>query len=353
MPCWPDALRPAFAVPLAFAALGAGAALGACDGGTTQRAADAERGALAVGGGAHTYTWLADWPRLGGGRTLGSLHGQLAFDAAGRLYATSDEADAVLVFEPDGTLVDAWGAELANGLHGIALESDASGAEYLLLAHFVQGTVTKTTLAGEILWQVGCPLESGLYERADQYHPTGVAIAPDGAFWVADGYGLSYVHRYDPDGGYVASFGGRGARRGELRNPHGLWFDAERGELWVADRENRRLQVFDRDGEPRFVLDQRATGHDLGRPCFVEVRGRELLMADIEGRVLVLDRRGGLIAELGPNRDPDGRDRNDVPRSAQRSGTFVSPHCARWDSSGDIYVSEWLLEGRLTKLVRH
>jgi sugar lactone lactonase YvrE len=287
-------------------------------------------------------------------RALGSTHGGIAFDAAGRIYVESDAAEAVLVLGADGELLGTLLGELAGGLHGIAIAGEGD-QEFLYLTHIRNGTVTKATLAGEILWQVGCPLESGLYEKPEQYHPTSVAVAPDGSFYVADGYGRSYVHRYSAEPRYLGSFGGHGSGagrgKGELRNPHGLWVDAERRELWVADRENRRLQVFDLEGRPLFVLDRRTAGHDLGRPCFVEVRGDLLLVADIEGRVLVLTRGGELLAELGKNPDPAMVDRNDVPRAEQAPGAFHSPHCARWDADGNVYVLEWLLEGRLTKLV--
>jgi DNA-binding beta-propeller fold protein YncE len=304
---------------------------------------------------APVYEWIGDWPRLPAGRELGYTHGGIAFDASGRIYVESDAAEAVLVFDPGGNLVDTLLAELAGGLHGIWIAKEGD-EEFLYLTHIRRGAVYKATLAGEIVWQLGCPLESGLYERPEQYHPTSIAVAPDGSFYVADGYGLSYVHRYDAGRRYLGSFGGRGPgtgkEKGELRNPHGLWLDAERQELWVADRENRRLQVFDLEGRALSVLDRRTTGHDLGRPCFVEARGDELLVADIEGRVMVLSRRGELLAELGKNPDPATRDRNDIPRAQQAAGIFHSPHCARWDDEGNVYVVEWLLEGRLTKLAR-
>ena len=337
----------------AFAgALAAGAPLIACRDDAAGAAQDPPKDAAA---GAPAYEWLGDWPKLPAGRELGFTHGGIAFDAAGRIYVESNAAEAVLVFDGGGELVDTLLAELADGLHGIAIAQEGA-EEFLYLTHIRHGAVYKATLAGEILWQVGCPLESGLYEKPEQYHPTSIAVAPGGSFYVADGYGLSYVHHFDAERRYLGSFGGHGTgagkQQGELRNPHGLWLDAERQELWVADRENRRLQVFDLAGRPLFLLDQRTAGHDLGRPCFVEVRGNELLVADIEGRVLVLSRRGELLAELGKNSDPATRDRNDIPRAQQVAGTFHSPHCARWDAEGNIYVVDWLLEGRLTKLAR-
>lgn len=306
---------------------------------------------LWVGAGDQRFAWSRDWPRFPAGRALGDLHGGIAFDDAGRVYVESDDADAVWVFAPDGTLEATWGTELAGGLHGIAHVSEAGG-EFLYLTHIAQGAVFKTDLAGTVVWRAGCPLESGRYESPDQYHPTSVAIAPNGDVYVADGYGLSYVHRYDREHRYVGSFGGQGDEPGRLRNPHGIWVDGQRGELWVADRENRRLQVFDLAGEPLRVLDRRTSGHDPGRPAFVEVRGDEVLVADIEGRVAILDRTGRLVQELGRNPDPELTSRNDVPRAQQRAGAFISPHCARWDARGDVYVVDWLREGRITKLVR-
>lgn len=307
-----------------------------------------EDDAIRLGSGRHVYEWVRDWAKLPEGRTLGYTHGCVAVDAHDRVYLETDTEDAVMVFEPDGTFVTSWGKELAGGLHGMAIVQE-EGGEYAYLAHIARGEVIKATLAGEVLWTIGWPEESGIYANAGEYHPTSVAVAPNGHLYVADGYGKSWIHHYDAERRYVGSFGGPGEAPGKLKNPHGLWVitSGEHTVLLVADRENARLQIFDLEGQPLRVISE-----GLRRPCHAQPRGGDLVVADIDGKVTILDSRGELVTHLGENLDLAQRKRRNVPRAAWRDGTFISPHCARWDSKGDLYVVDWLLEGRITKLRR-
>ena len=74
--------------------------------------------------------------------------------------------------------------------------------------------------------------------------------------------------------------------------------------------------------------------------------------ADLAGRVTLLDAQLGLVGHLGDNPDPNKRAHNDIPVEDWRDGEFVSPHCANWDSQGNLYVTDWLSAGRITKLAR-
>ena len=173
----------------------------------------------------------------------------VAVDSEDRVYLNTDSEHAVVVFDAAGNYLRSFGAELAGGLHGMALIEE-DGEERLLLAHIGRHEVLECTLEGEILWTVGWPEESGIYASAEEYKPTSVVALPDGGFLVADGYGASWIHRYDAERKYVASFGGPGTELGKLRVPHGLLLDTSGAEpvLLVADRENHRLQLFDLDG---------------------------------------------------------------------------------------------------------
>ncbi len=302
--------------------------------------------------GAHTYEWVRGWGALPDGKVLGNTHGCIVVDRADRVYLATDSADAVVVFDRDGRVLDTWGAELAGGLHGLALFEE-EGEQRLLLAHIGRHQVLAATLAGEILWTLDYPRESGLYERPEQYLPTSVAPLPGGGFLVADGYGASWIHRYDAERRYVSSFGGPGSELGQLRTPHGIWVDTRGAEpvLLVADRENNRLQVFDLAGKAlREVRD--AERDLLRRPCHVHPFADELVVADLAGRVTILDSALGLVAHLGDNPDPGKRARNDVLPAEWRDGEFISPHCANFDSRGNLYVTDWVSTGRITKLAR-
>jgi hypothetical protein len=302
--------------------------------------------------GAHEYEWVRGWGALPGAKALGNTHGCIVVDEEDRVYLCTDTEDAVVVFDRDGKVLKTFGKELAGGLHGLALVEEG-GRQFLLMAHIGRHQVLKSTLDGEILWTLDYPEEAGIYASAEQYLPTSVAPLPGGGFLVADGYGQSWIHRYDEHREYVTSFGGPGTELGKLRTPHGIWVDTRAKEpaLLVADRENNRVQVFDLDGKP--LREVKDVEHDLlRRPCHVHPFGTELAVADLAGRVTLLDAELALVAHLGDNPDAGKRARNDVLPPDWRDGEFISPHCANWDSQGNLYVTDWVSHGRITKLAR-
>jgi sugar lactone lactonase YvrE len=306
--------------------------------------------------GANEYEWVRGWGALPGGKTLGNTHGCIVVDREDRVYLCTDTEDAVVVFAPDGQVERTFGKELAGGLHGLALVDAPDGGQSLLMAHIGRHQVLGATLTGEILWTLDYPAESGIYQKPEQYLPTSVAPLPasaGGGFLVADGYGQSWIHRYDAERKYVKSFGGPGSELGQLRTPHGIWVET-RGEqpvVLVADRENQRIQVFDLDGKA--LREVKDVEHDvLRRPCHIHPGDDRYVVADLAGRVTLLDRELALVAHLGDNPDPSKRARNDVLPAEWKDGEFISPHCASFDSRGNLYVTDWVSSGRITKLAR-
>ena len=303
---------------------------------------------LLLGAGEHTYRWVSGWAKLPPGMSLGNTHGCIAVDKQDNVYLNTDTEHAVIVFDRDGNFVRSFGKELAGGLHGMLLREEG-GQEFLYLAHLGRHEVLKTTLAGEILWTLGYPAESGLYDDPARFLPTSVAVAPDGTLYVADGYGLSWIHVFDRERRYVRSLGGLGGLRGQFSTCHGIAIEEWNGApaLVVADRENHRVQVLDLAGRVQAV----AQG-ELRRPCHVQERDGALLVPDLAGRVTILGPAGEALAQLGDQPDEALRARNDVGRDLWKDGEFLSPHCARWDSRGDLYVVDWNSLGRITKLER-
>ena len=301
-----------------------------------------------LGAGEHTYEWVSDWAKLPEGMSLGNTHGCVVVDSQDRIYLNTDSEHAVCVFDADGNFLRSFGADLGGGLHGMALV-ERDGEELLYLAHIGRHEVLLATLEGDILRTWSYPEASGVYESAEGYRPTSVAVSPDGGFYVADGYGSSWIHRYDAQGDYVSSFGGPGTELGKLRTPHGLWLD-ERGEeplLLVADRENNRLQLFDLEGEGLSTVEGM-----LRRPCHMHPFENDLVVADLAGRVTILNGELELVEHLGDQPDPAKRAQNGIPVEDWKDGEFLAPHCANWDSKGNLYVTDWLAAGRISKLER-
>src|SRR5690606_7488819 len=164
-------------------------------------------GPVRLAAGSLVYEWVEGFGTLPEGQGLGNTHGCIAVDAAGRIYFNTDTERAVCVFAPDGTFAGAWGNTFQGGLHGMTLVREGD-REFLYLTHTARAEVVKCTLEGEVLWTLGFPEQAGIYANAREYRPTGIAVAPDGTFWVADGYGKSFVHEFDRERRYVRSFGG-------------------------------------------------------------------------------------------------------------------------------------------------
>ena len=307
-----------------------------------------------LGAGAHTYEWVKDWAKLPAGMRFGNTHGAVVIDAQGRVYMNTDTEHAVIVFDPAGKFIKSWGKELKagaphGGTHGMMIRKEGR-AEYIYLVHISRHQFAKYTLDGEMVWVKDYPKESGVYEKAEDFRPTGIAVAPNGDLYVTDGYGKSWVHHYDARGNYVRSWGGpAGSEPGKLKQPHGIWIDT-RGKtprVLLADRQNRRLQWFGLDGQHVGLFDQ-----DLRLPSNFAQRGGDLAVADLAGRVTILDKDNRLVAHLGDNPDPQQRGKNPIPPEQWVDGRFISPHCPRWDAQGNLYVLEWLSTGRIVKLKR-
>ena len=301
-----------------------------------------------LGTGDHRYVCEHDWLTAPEGIVFGDTHG-LAQDASGRIYvahtvgAGATVRDAVCVYESDGRFLKSWGAEYAGGAHGLDLRHEPDG-ERLYHCDTRRREVVKTTLDGRAVWTAGCPLESGVYTEAGQWCPTNVAFLPDGDLLVADGYGRSFVHRYGSDGTWKSVFLKPGTDPGTVSCPHGLWID-ERGDdprVVVADRRNRRIQVFDLEGTPMSV-------HQKGvrRPCDVDFHEGLMLVPDLESVVTLYDEAYEPVVMLGDGHPTDLRGK---PRDDFQSGRFVHPHDAIFLRDGSILVAEWVPIGRITRL---
>ncbi len=311
-----------------------------------------------LGSGEHMYECVHDWLSPPDGLMWGDTHG-LAQDRSGLIYvahtvnAESTRSEAVVVFTPEGKFHGAWGSAFRGGAHGLDVRAegaDGSEAEFLYHCDTQRRLVVKTDLKGEVVWESGCPLQSGKYESPEKWCPTNVAFLPDGRLLVGDGYGSSYVHRYGADGAYESTLIGPGHERGQVSCPHGLWVDDRvvvRGRgptLLVADRGNRRIQRFTLEGEHvEFLSD------GVRMPCHFKTRNDLLLVPDLESVVTLMGMDGKAVVHLGDGHPSALRGR---PRADFVPGRFIHPHTAIFLQSGDILVAEWVPIGRITLLRR-
>lgn len=310
-----------------------------------------------VGSGEHTYECHHGWGENPKTLPWETTHG-VAIDATGNVYikyqgsgAIREHKDTVLVFDPVGKFVRSFGKDYYHGGHGIDIRKEG-GEEFLYLCDFHHHIVCKANLKGEEVWRKSFPKEPGVYKDSGAYRPTNVAFAPDGGFYIGDGYGSHYIHQYDKDAKWVRTFGGNGKAPGKFETPHGLWLDDRPGRepsLVVADRANARLQYLSLEGKPLSVVSE------VSFPAHFDIRGDVLLVPDLHARVSLFGKDNKLIAHLGH----DAAWTEEVKKFKVRAdaklwqpGKFIHPHDACFDKDGNIFVAEWVEGGRITKLVR-
>ena len=189
----------------------------------------------------HGYKVDPAWPKKPADVTWGDVSG-VAVDAKDNVWMFTRHAPNLQVYSPDGELIKTWpGLE-----HKFAHHIKFDGAGNVWLADVGLHTVRKFSPEGKLLLTLGTPGVDGV----DETHfnkPTDMAIAPSGDIFVSDGYGNNRVVHFDKDGKFVKAWGKRGAGPGEFNLPHAICMDSK-GLLYVADRSNARIQVFDQSG---------------------------------------------------------------------------------------------------------
>jgi DNA-binding beta-propeller fold protein YncE len=272
----------------------------------------------------------------------------VATDAEDHVYVFNRGEHAVMVFDPDGTFLHSWGEGLFARPHGIFIGPD----DAVYCTDDLDHTVRKFTPDGRLLLTLGTsgkPSNTGatsvdyrtILRFGPPFHfPTNMALSPERDMYVCDGYGNARVHKFSSDGRLLFSFGEPGSGPGQFQVPHGIAVDRQ-GTVYVADRENSRIQLFTPDG--RFLSEWT----DVARPCqiFIDEAGNVFVAelgfragmwpgttaptADAPGgRVSIFDRHGELQARWGGGQNPCA------------PGDFFAPHGICVDSHGDIYVAE-------------
>jgi hypothetical protein len=309
---------------------------------------------MRIGSGEHTFDWIENWgviPDTPESRADGRTHG-IVVTRDGRVIVFHLANPAILIFNAQGSLLDAWGDRFP-GAHGLTLVEDG-GTEYLWLTDYKTGEVVKTTLQGETVLSLPFPNLDGYNDP--KYAPTWVSVFEErfggnGDIWVADGYGAAYVHRYDRSGNYLSSLDGT-TGAGRFRHPHGLHVDVRKNdpELYIADRMNRRIQVYDAEGTfKRLVPDAIDTS-----ACAFIPHGEFTLIpeAPYRARLTILGPDDRVVATLGENDQACTRPGFPNDRALVEPGRFVAPHSVAVDAVGSIYVVEWITGGRITKLAK-
>lgn len=190
---------------------------------------------------------------------------EMVMDRKGRLLMLGDHIkNNVLVFDKSGKLLDAWGTQYLGG-HGLTLSSEGDEDNLFIVDCGFSldvngnwgrqaGQVQKTTIDGKLIFNIGHPSTIGVYKEDEYFQPTEVAVAPNGDFYVADGYGSNYILQYNYKGQFIRKFGGthNEDENYNIHNAHGVAVDTRNPTnpmLVVTSRDDCSFKYFTLDGQ--------------------------------------------------------------------------------------------------------
>ena len=263
--------------------------------------------------------------------------------------ATPGKAAPVMVLDQDGAFIQGFGGEYLRNAHGICIDAD----DNVLVVDPMRNCVFKFSPDGNLLGTIGEP-DTPLSTSCVNYdfntilrsgppfaHPSKISLSSCGDIFVVDGYGNSRVHHFSPDGRLIKSWGQPGSGPSEFNIPHGIGIDRSNDDVYVADRENFRIQIFDRDGKLKSIW------NDIWRPTDIVVQDDWVFVGELgdmvfldnvlfepgrpqhkhHSRVRIFDKTGNVLAEIGT-------------ADSGAPGSFFSVHGLCVDRQKNLYVGE-------------
>jgi len=280
--------------------------------------------------------------------TIGPAHGDIAVSSAGEVYVSilSGPRAGIQVFSAEGKYLRNV-PEAPNDFHGFVIRQDGDH-EFIYGARLGGQTILKMQLDGKVVLTIpGSQIPTDLV-RQENGKPvlrlTAVDVAPDGRIFVVDGYSSDNIHVFDAKGKYLKSFGGKKAPY-NFKTNHKIAIDTrfEPPRILCCDRENRRVVHLSLDGE---VLGEIP---EMKRPAAVAVFGDWAAVAEIEGRVSLVDKQGKTVRTLGHNEVKEQTATNQVKPADWRTGILTAPHGIDFDEHGNLLVAEFNIYGRVLR----
>jgi sugar lactone lactonase YvrE len=265
------------------------------------------------------YRVVEGWPQLPSGWNFGEV-AAVDVDRNDNVWVFSDGPHPVMEFDKSGKFLRAWPEFLGKKPHGLRVGPDANIWTVDLEAH----RVMKWTPEGRLLINLGTGTPAPDNNAKYSFNrPANLNFGPDGDFFVADGYVNSRVVHYSKDGEYLGQWGAKGAGDGEFNLVHDVAIDGK-GRLYVTDRRNKRVQIFDQQG--KFL----GKWTDLGVPqglYYVKSEDALYMCDGDNSRIIKVDLDGKVVGVLGSFGKVPGR--------------IDTPHYIAVDRSGAIYSADF------------
>ena len=250
----------------------------------------------------------------------------VAFDAKGHLWVLSRGKQPINEFDENGKYVRGFGEGLMTRSHGIRFDGEGN----LWVTDVGGHTVMKLSTQGQVLLTLGTKGKAGEWNEAAGLQllnePNDLVFAPNGNFFVTQGHtpgagkGDPRVLKFDKNGKFLKTWGGKGTDAGKFDVAHGIAIDAK-GLLWVTDRENQRIQIFDQEGQ--YIREVKY----MGLPCSLDIGKDFIYMVNgFAGQVLKLDLDGKVLAAVG--------------KPGNGVGEFGEAHFIAVSPRGEIYVAD-------------
>lgn len=261
------------------------------------------------------YRPVVGWPAIPANIDLGAVSA-VATDSKDRVYVFHRGKRPVLMLSKEGKFEGSWGDAELKTPHGLRIDRD----DNVWVTDIGNHQVLKFDAGGKLLLSLGKKGEPG--DAEDRFdRPTDIVIAPGGDFYVSDGYGNSRVLHFSRDGKLLGQWGKKGSGPSEFNLPHSIRLDAD-GKVYVADRENKRIQIFDARG--KFLSQWTNVGSPYG--LYLTKQGHMYVADGVNHWVLVVDREGKSLGRFGGQ--------------GKAPGQFDLPHMLCLDSQGAVYVAE-------------
>jgi hypothetical protein len=316
-----------------------------------------------IGHGNYKYRVNKEWGNLNPTETPVFNCHEMVMDSKGRLIMITDETkNNIIIYDKSGKLLESWGTWFPGG-HGLTLSKEGE-QDFLFITdcgYFLgrngewqsqAGRVWKMTSAGRLLFSIGHPSTIGVYQPDDPFRPTEVAVAPNGDFYVADGYGMDFILQYNTRGEYIRKFGGKNNKNKDedLINAHGIAVDTRDPQnpvLLCTSRTENCFKYFTLDGN--YIKTIELPGLYVCRPviddnniysgvCWSKTRGENKGWVQDTGFVTVLE--NDLVVSNPGGTEPVYKN-GKVEQMYQDSKIFNHGHDVCVDEDKNLYICQW------------